>query len=286
MSRPRFYCANPSGDRSRIAEAKLIQIRQTLVVSLREDLERRAHIMRHLPQLKLGPFSFVDAIDFKSQQVKDAYLGGRVKRFPTCFRCEKNTCRCENNVLIPQQVANWLSFRRVWEMCAQHPDEFFLICEDDVTFHENSSTILKAFCEKFVPSKTKVLIRMCASGQEPFQTLRGSDYELRDRVVMSNAAFVMNGRMACLLIDQFDLIETTSDIWIHRTMASREDVQAVTIEPLLATELSFNKNYARFISRIHPKGIDTEDEKRVFAHVKRANTPQEYEGLLRSWTSN
>lgn len=265
----------------------MIHISQTLVVSLQRELARRAHITRHLPQHDVGPFTFVDALDTSSPEVAEMYREGRVKKFPACFRCGKHwSCRCKNNVLIPHQVANWFSFKKVWQICAEHPDSFFLVCEDDVAFHEGSSQTLKAFCKQFVPTRTKVLVRMCASGKEPFRRLENAHYELSDRVVMSNAAYILNGNLARTLIDQFDYIETTSDVWLHRIISARDDVQALTIEPLLATDLSYNPNHAQFPSCIHPKSIDTQDKVRASEHVKRVKNRQQYEQLLSSWLSN
>lgn len=80
------------------------------VVSLLRDSVRREHVQQHFADLGIDTFTFFDAVSHEDQAVIDAYNDGMVKRFPPCFRCGKRKCECKNNILIPQQVANWLSF--------------------------------------------------------------------------------------------------------------------------------------------------------------------------------
>ncbi len=260
-----------------------IKITETLVVSLPLDTERRAHIGAHFPTVGIERHQFVDALNPQSEVVKHKYRSGGVKLWPNCFRCNRPSCACPNNIIIPHQVANWLSFMRAFSICTERPNEYFMICEDDVAFHHGARDILEDFCRSFEPKSDKVLVRMCQSGEVPFRDLTSVDYQLTDRVCMSNAAFILSGRMAELLVDKFGKIETTSDIWIHREIAADPSVHAVTIEPLLATDLSFNLDHAQFPSRIHPKGIDEEDKQRVQSHVKRVDDKETYAGLLESW---
>lgn len=263
----------------------MIELRETLVVSLPHDTARRDHIVRHFAELDLPAFRFIDAVGSKSRLVGDYYRDNKVAPFPPCFRCGQYECGCPNNILIPSQVANWLSFAKVWEICAQSPDSYFLICEDDVSFHQNADAILRHFCAVFEPQKTNVLVRLGASGQQPFQILDPASFHTTADVVMSNCAYVINGHMARYLLDHFNYIPTTSDVWVHDRIAAHHEVQAVTLSPLLATDLSYNKEHAKFLSRIHPKGIDANDAERQSRHVMRAASPHEYSQLLRSWRS-
>ncbi|MHA7898250.1 MAG: glycosyltransferase family 25 protein [Henriciella sp.] len=261
----------------------MIDLEKTFVVSLDVDTERRAHIRRHLPSRGLVDFEFVSAIPHTDEIVQRYYENGSVQEYPACFRCHQLECECANNVIIPQQVANWLSFIKVWKICSAFPDKFFLICEDDVSFFEGSERVLRAFFETFEPRPENVLVRMAASGNDPTVVLGQSGLSVSNRVVMSNAAYIINGHMARLLLSAFDRIETTSDIWLHRDMANRSDVTAMTIEPLLATDLSFNQEFARFASRIHPKGIDANDQKKQEEHIKRVGSIDEYRRLRDEW---
>ncbi|MCH9750587.1 MAG: glycosyltransferase family 25 protein [Alphaproteobacteria bacterium] len=261
----------------------MIQLQKVLVVSLDEDSARRDHIRRHLPAIGLHDFEFVSAVDHRSQLVEKLYRQEKVHRYPGCFRCGQTKCPCANNILIPQQVANWLSFKKVWSMCAHHPEAFFLVCEDDVSFRKSSNFVLMSFLETFDPGEKNVLVRMAASGKDPKGLVEGKSYTLSDRVVMSNAAYILNGHMARFLLNEFDRIETTSDIWLHRDIAGKPEVQSLTIEPLLATDLSFSPEFAQFTSRIHPKGIDEQDLKRQRTHIKRVTNAAEYDRVRQSW---
>jgi len=168
-------------------------------------------------------------------------------------------------------------------MCSADPDAFFLICEDDVSFRKGTNQVLRSFLTTFAQCEKNVLVRMAASGQNPGGEVTAENYTLSDRVVMSNAAYILNGHMARTLLDAFDRIETTSDIWLHRDVAGRSDVQSLTIEPLLATDLSFNQEFAQFASRIHPKGIDDRDLIRQKSHIKRVADADQYERVRKSW---
>jgi GR25 family glycosyltransferase involved in LPS biosynthesis len=263
------------------------RIAQVLVVSLPQDTERRQYIKKHFAELNINEYTFVNGVDHKSDAVKQLYLANRVKAFPVCFRCGKSKCQCGNNILIPQQVANWLAFKKAWVKASVNT-ELTLICEDDVVFYPGAMEWLTKALDKIDTSTEEpLLIRLAHSGlnsQVSLQNLEG--ITLTPKVVMSNVAFIINQAMATLLLSQFSHINTTSDIFIHNEIASLESVNAYTIEPLLATDLSFDKNYAKFASRIHPKGIDEEDKKRMKAHIKRVESEQEYKKVLVKWLSN
>ena len=266
-----------------VGKNRVIDLQKTFVVTLAEDSARRAHIREHLPAVGLKNFEFVDAVHHRSESVRRLYEQGKVAEYPGCFRCGQAECACVNNIIIPQQVANWLSFIRIWEQCSVHPEAFFLICEDDVSFNDGAGRVLSSFLETFEPKSGNTLVRMAASGKNPNTLVDDVVLQLSNRVVMSNAAYILNGRMAQLLLRAFDRIETTSDIWLHRDIASRSDVYAVTIEPLLATDLSFNREFARFESRIHPKGIDATDHVRMQNHTKRVASLDEYNRVRDHW---
>jgi GR25 family glycosyltransferase involved in LPS biosynthesis len=256
---------------------------ETVVLSLKEDVDRKSYITRHFSEIGIQNYRFFEAQDVKSTGVKALYDNGKVHTFPDCFRCGKAHCGCANNILIPAQVANWLSFYQIWQSLSQRKG-LFLICEDDVSFHKNSIYLLNEFIDNLEPDKSNILIRLANSGEDPEQTLDISQPLIAsDKPVMSNAAYIIDGTMAAYLTAQFDLINTTSDVWLHREIANHVAVNEMTILPLPATELSYNKTHAKFVSRIHPKGINFEDEKRAINHAKRVDTVEQYNALYRSW---
>jgi len=258
----------------------MINLDDVIVVSLPFDLDRRRYIETHFESIGIQSYRYFEAIQQSSPLVRTAYKTGRVLAYPGCFRCGRDECDCPNNILIPAQVANWLSFQAVWKSLPPDPDRYFLLCEDDVAFHKSALNLLDDILDGFVRRKEQVLIRLSASGQEPFRDLSDSDLRTTENVVMSNAAYILNGALAARLSREAFHITHTSDVWLHKHMASDPKIQALTIDPLLATDLSYNKDFARFVSRIHPKGIDSVDEQRKARHVMRVNSLAEYRALL------
>ncbi len=261
-------------------------IQKVIVLSLVEDRQRREHIRRHFPETGIDKFDFFQAIPSSSPRVIDFYRKNLVQTYPSCFRCGLKSCQCPNNIIIPQQVANWLSFIDIWKSIAGK-DGLFLICEDDIGFHKNAIPLLNGILTKLSKVNQRLLIRLVASGQQPFKTLElDRPLEIVDKPAMSNAAYIISGGMASYLLEQFKSICHTSDVWLHQHIAGHDEVKAITVNPLIGTDLSFNKDYAQFLSRIHPKGIDEEDVQRAEKHKKRVNTVQEYNELLREWKVN
>jgi len=254
-------------------------ISKVLVLSLPYDVRRKEHIINHFRTHGITEYEFVDAISHYSPLVKDMYLSGRVKTYPSCFRCGLDSCNCENNAIIPQQVANWLSFKKVWELVAS-ADGPILVCEDDVFFYPKGIILLNRWIDNnFVSTEeSPELIRLAHSGLSTDVSLHSLEsLDITDNQVMSNAAHIITPVLAQKMLAMFDRIETTSDIWIHKTVPELTGVKATTLAPLIATELSFNKLYAKFPSNIHPKGIDKEDEKRRMEHRMRFASSEDYE---------
>jgi GR25 family glycosyltransferase involved in LPS biosynthesis len=263
-------------------------IKQTFVVSLEQDIERRNHVKQHFSQIGINNYGFVDAVPSDDLTVKKMFLDGRVATYPNCFRCYQVQCECGNNIIIPQQVANWLSFVKTWGKVAKS-DGWSLICEDDVLFFDSSIPLLNQFLTEYLPAyeHKPTLIKLAHSGLDTNVSLSHlTSLFSNNRTVMSNVAHVMNSEMAQRLLESFDCIDTTSDIWVHKTMAEVEDINDLTVEPLIATDLSFNKDFARFQSRIHPKGIDAADLERVNQHIKKVDSESSYFSVLESWLGN
>jgi GR25 family glycosyltransferase involved in LPS biosynthesis len=261
----------------------MIALPPAWVVSLRSDVARRQHIVRHFHEIGIEHFGFWPAVHGDAIEVADAYRQGIVAAWPPCFRCGLEACSCDNNVILPQQAANWLSFMGLWRSLPDDPDHFILVCEDDVAFHAGAVQNLVEFLAGFRRSRRHVLMRLARSGMPPFQILPRALPQRTERIVMSNAAYILNGSMAHRLLRAFDGIRHTSDVWVHRSMAASQDVEAFTLEPLLATDLSYNQDHAMFASRIHPKGIDPEDLLRKASHRMRVASAEDYQNLRAAW---
>lgn len=255
---------------------------ETIVLSLPDDVERRDHICKHFEAIGIENYRFVNAVAADSDLVSLWYATDRVMSYPPCFRCGAAKCDCENNILIPAQVANCLSFAQIWASLSKDPTCLYMICEDDVLFFPGAMEKLKEFFNAFQSNSRPTLIRLAESGL-PTDQIVTEELRVTDQPVMSNPAYIINGAMAAYLTDRFQHVETTSDIWLHERIASQPNIQAMTIEPRLATELSYNVSHARFPSNIHPKGINQEDLLRKFRHIKRADSMAAYEQLRGQW---
>ena len=256
------------------------KLADVLVVSLDTDAERKQHIEKHFNECGLTDYRFVQAVPADSALVYAMYAKGRVKSFPECFRCFKAACECANNILIPQQVANWLSFKKVWEIVADAKGPV-LVCEDDVYFYTNGLSLLDNKLDELLDGNAPQLIRLGHSGLTTETDLSAhTQLEITSDVVMSNVAHIITPSMARLLLTKFDYIDTTSDIWLHNWLANHQGVKSQTVKPLIATDLSFNKAFAQFRSQIHPKGIDADDEERARQHIKRVASAAEYSAWL------
>ncbi|TCT01667.1 hypothetical protein [Aquabacter spiritensis] len=255
---------------------------ETVVLSLPEAQARQAHIADHFAAVGIRSYRFHEATPAASPLVAAHYRLGKVAGFPPCFRCGRTSCQCANNILVPAQVANFLSFMQLWRSLPRDPQKLFLICEDDVLFFPGAVDRLAEFLTAFAVPQQPLLLRLSKAGAPTDARVDGPLSTSAQRR-MSNPAYIVNGAMAARLAHQSDSVTTTSDIWLHVIQAADPAVQARTLEPCLATELSNNKEWARFESSIHPKGINPEDQARKARHICRVDTPVEYDRLRNHW---
>lgn len=253
------------------------------VVSLTQSLDRREHIKKHFSDISLDLYSFHDAILWDSSEVRQAYDQGLVKLYPDCFRCGELDCGNEdcNNVLIPQQVGNFLSHKQLWQQIAAR-QQLALVVEDDVVFETYASAVL---------TKLKVHLDTHPEFSNPDQPLLlrfgwakceehspDMPFSIDENPRMSNPCYALNSSFARNLLANFKRIETTSDIFLHRkTHATGE---AFTILPPIASELSWSTGKVE--SLIHPKQLHAEHlrkrgnkadaflyERKIERHLKR-----------------
>ena len=263
----------------------LAELEAVYVLSLASDTDRRSHIRAHFSDVGIEKYAFVNAATPESKSVKDLYRTGFVQGFPNCFRCKKESCACPNNILIPQQIANWVSFMAIWRKISTMTGPV-LICEDDVYFYSGARDVL----ERIKPALLNVLnggealIRLGQSGNplQPSQPL-GTSALLTAKPYMSNVAHIITPSYARRLLHELKRIDCTSDVWAHKIVPSMRKSYCVSVEPLLATDLSYNPTHARFKSNIHPKGISASDNQRSAAHIKRVDSKTEYDRLFQEW---
>ena len=195
-----------------------------------------------------------------------------VKKFPPCFRCNKNKCKCYNNVLIKSQIGNWCSFINVMnDIVKNNYKDLIMICEDDIKFTDNGMDILnkmitKDNLEKYNISFEKPILIRAGSAFGKSHTIKKSP-ELVKKVKMSNPCFICNKYYAKSFIENLKIIRHTSDMYIHNHILKLDkSIQSFTILPQPIYDLSWSDNKRKFKSEIHPKGIDKEDKIRKKNH--------------------
>lgn len=227
-------------------------------LSLPRCNERRYHVQQLFKASKVTNFSFVDAIDSNSDDVTFVYENRQVLQFPLCFRCNKLTCGdpdC-NNTLVPPQVATFLSYLKLWRQFVDSGHQTVLVVEDDIKFVSE----IEQRCERL--GSTQWQEQSGLFQQQPALLQLGWAYcDEHDLMIdttvtgfmgkMSNPAFAINKGMATLLLSNFNQIDTTVDIYIHRRIANKSN--AKTVFPPLFYEMSWSTGEVE--STIHPKQI-------------------------------
>lgn len=231
-----------------------------LCVSLPRCSERREHTCKELFEWGFPEPYFCRAYGPNDYEVLEWFNSERVHKFPPCFRCgDPGTyrCDCDNNVLLLEQVANWLSFRKAWQRISESAHEWTLLIEDDVKFTHRASECWNALI-------TPQLLKECAGKpcmircgwQLGYAYMDDAPPELAENVVrMSNHCSILNRSMAKALLEGSDhLIDTTSDLYAHERLATQH--RNYTMFPPISYDLS----YARKVpSLIRPKGHKEDD---------------------------
>ena len=117
-------------------------INKIYVINLKSCKNRKQHIYQEFKRLKINNYEIFEATDKNSHQVQDMMKTEFVKKFPSCFRCNKNKCNCSNNVLIKHQIGNWCSFINVMNDIIKNDYKgLIMICEDDIKFTDSGLLI-------------------------------------------------------------------------------------------------------------------------------------------------
>lgn len=251
----------------------LANVEYTFSVTLDESTERHQHTVAEMCALGLNDFSFFSAINFDDNRVTQVLDAGMVKTPDLCFRCGKPLCNCDNNVLIPKQVGNWLSFLSVLNVISVGRYSVAMICEDDVRFMHYASDGFHRISDdteimQSLQSAKPTLIRLGYPGFDEEVHSYKTQFEFSQAKTMSNSCFICNAAYAQYVIASLESarkIEHTSDVYFH-DLCLTNTVKAYTVKPPLAFDLSQSKLVP---SAIHPKMIDEADNIRARNHVKK-----------------
>lgn len=256
-------------------------IEKIYVINLEKSKDRKNHIINEFRKKCITNYNFFEATDKNDDQVTKIMNDGFVKKFPPCFRCNKNKCKCENNVLTKNQIGNWCSYINLMKhIISNNNDGLIMICEDDIKFTNNGLDILG---DMITPQKFKkykidlnkpVLIRIGAAYCDRHNS--GKIFTFNKQIIMSNPAFVINKQYAKIFMDNLKSINHTSDVYIHKQLIEiNNTIQHWTINPLPIYELSYG-TIKKFKSEIHPKKFNDEDIELMKTYVKR----MEYKDFL------
>lgn len=259
------------------------KIDNIFVINLERSKDRKAHIIEEFKTQGINndEYEFFKAIDYDSDMVKNMINTDFVKKFPCCFRCNKNRCKCHNNVLIPNQIGNWCSFIELMKLVINRDyKNMIMICEDDIKFtnqgYDNINKMLETnYFDKNIDLTKPLLIRLGAAKSKYNDDIMKLD--LKQIVLMSNPAFMINKKFAESFINNLKNINHTSDVYIHKQLPELDKtIQHYSLIPLPIHDLSYSDTNIRYMSLIHPKGINEEDIIRMKNHIKRI----EYKNFL------
>jgi GR25 family glycosyltransferase involved in LPS biosynthesis len=167
--------------------------------------------------------------------------------------CGRDDC---NNVLIPAQVATFVSFMNLWRHILEAQVETALIVEDDVLFADYAPRISEMIVEHRLLDQVGIrredpmLLRLGWAAGPDHRTTGRVDFK-PNHIKMSDPCYALNRAMAAKLLDSFERVDTTVDIFVHQRVGSK--VANFTLFPPLAAELSWSHGAVE--SLIHPKPV-------------------------------
>ena len=249
-------------------------ISKIFIINLEECTERKIHMETQMKENNFKNYKFIKGIDKDSDEVQNMMKTDYIFKYPPCFRCRKNQCKCSNNILIKHQIGNWCSFIHIMKKIINNKiKNLIMICEDDIVFNKNVHYILnnmineKKFRDYNINIDKPLLIRLEQRGPyEPINQLK-----FTKKKYMSNACFLVNYHYAIQFFKNLKIIDRTSDMYIQRYIVNKDkSIQHFTVAPGICHQLSSGKN-AKIESTIHPKGVNKDDKKRKKEHFKRVN---------------
>lgn len=267
---------------------------QIYCLTLKETPDRAKGAIEQLEKVGCTEFQFFNGATPDDEEVKDAFRKGLVQGYPSCFRCGRTSCSCDNNFLTTNQVACFVSYMRLFYMASNHPTKkTFLLVEDDVEFEDYAVDALElALGERArhrtgidtnIPSLLSLGQNYVGRAPKMSRTFDGNVNWVENDASECNVMFAFNKAFAELAVHQFKGYFTTSDVYIHRYL--HDKCLHHTIHPRIAHDLSWSTGEVK--STIHPKSNyithpDRSDEEikeeigRMRSYIKRVDTEEEY----------
>lgn len=229
------------------------------VINLKISIDRKNHIINEFKKNNITNYEFYEATHYDEKDVSELLNSNKVMSFPPCFRCLKNRCHCENNFLTKYQIANWLSYIKLFNHILKTDQELILICEDDIVFSKNSHYILnnllsnKSLKKYNINLKKPLLIKMGAA-YDPVTHHLYNEPKFIKNYSLSNPCFAVNKEMIKIFLYNLKIIDYHSDIYFHKKIPSNfKNIQMFVMNPFPVYELSFVDNMKKFNSLVRPK---------------------------------
>ena len=230
------------------------------VINLKESTDRKKHIIDEFKKMNITNYEFFEATHYEDPKVQELYDSGKVLKFPPCFRCLKKRCSCENNFLTKFQIANWLSFLRLFEHIISNNYNFVCICEDDICFTKYAPKICNQLLSKYsflkhnIQMKLPLLIKMGVAFDYSTHYYFGQTSFVKN-YSLSNPCFALNKAMIYVFLSNLKIIDYHSDIYFHKTIPQHfgKKIQMFSMKPYPVFELSFVKSMQKFKSLVRPK---------------------------------
>lgn len=228
------------------------------VINLLRSTDRKKYITNYFNSEGIKQYEFFQATDH-DDDILEKYAD-KVISYPPCFRCGLDSCGKDdcNNVLIKPQIAVFVTYLRLWSKISKLKQRV-LVVEDDVVFNPWWRDGLKALKSEIDSGKIKFkasdssLIRLGWAKNNDHQ--QGLFYFNKD-VKMSNPCHALTSEFCRKLLDEFEVIDHTVDVFLHKNSEASEQF-GLTMFPPIAYEKSWSEG--TMPSLIHPKEkyIDT-----------------------------
>jgi GR25 family glycosyltransferase involved in LPS biosynthesis len=228
------------------------------VLNLEKSADRREHINREFNRVGIEKYEFFKATPHDSIEVKELIKNGLVKQFPTCFRCNKKRCDCENNYLTPFQLGNWCSFLNIFRDIIKNDYEFVLICEDDIVFSFQYERIINKLLSedsfrRYNINMSKPLLIRLGTAYNPDNHNSSAPAVFLKNYSLCNPCFAINKAMAIIYLYSLKIIDYHSDVYFHQKIPKNiKGIQYFTMYPYPVYELSFVKSLQKFSSEVRP----------------------------------
>jgi GR25 family glycosyltransferase involved in LPS biosynthesis len=247
------------------------------VLNLEKSSDRREHINSEFKRVGIEKYEFFKATPHDSPEVYELINNGLVKSFPSCFRCNRNRCSCENNYLTPFQLGNWCSFLNIFRDIIKNDYEFVLICEDDIVFSFQYERIInkllseKSFKSHNIDMKKPLLIRL-GTAFNPNNHNSSAPAVFLKNYSLCNPCFAINKEMAIVYLKALKIIDYHSDVYFHQKIPKNiKGIQYFTMYPYPVYELSFVKSLQKFNSEVRPKNALRRKEYKEFLFLTTNN---------------